>query len=159
MPARLLRLRILTTLHRALLDMPLSDDIQWDWGDWSRLALDDPPIGQELFEEGVPKPAICSNSPSWDSHYLRPWASDIYYWNFEPETSYSAGVGNFGPLELIHLTASNESWNVQFPFEAGSDVPTGIVHEDADIGDPFLGEPFHEQQNQEMLNLGTQFPL
>ena len=159
MPIRLLRLRLLTTLHRALLDMPLSDDIQWDWGELSRLVLDDPPIDQELFEV-VPKLAICPTLPSWD---LGPWASNTHYRNLEPETFYSAGVGNFGPLELTYLTAnarlSNESWNVPFPSEAGSELPTGFVHKDANIGDHVLGEPFHEQQNEDMLNLGTQFPL
>ena len=139
--------------------MPLSDDIQWDWGKLSSLALVEPPNDQELFGD-APKLAIGPKMPNWD---LGPWASDTRYRNLERETSYPAGVGNFGPLELTHLTTdarfSNESWNVPFPSEAGSELPTGIVHKDANKGDHFLGEPFHGQQNQDMLNLGTQFPL
>ena len=159
MPARLLRRRLLTILYRALSDMPFSDEIQWDEGDLSQLALDDPPICQQLSEEGVPRPEICPNLPSCD---LRPWTSDSFHRILKPETP-SAGVGNFGPHELIYSTIDarffDESRDVPFPFEAGFEVSTGVVHSDANIGVPLLGEPFPEHQNQDILNLGTQPPL
>ena len=98
MPARPLRLRLLITLYRAFLDMPILDEIPWDEGDFSRLVLDDPSIGQKLFEEGVPRPEICYNLPTWD---LRPWASDASHRILEPEVLSSVEVGNFGPQKLI----------------------------------------------------------
>ena len=138
----------------------MSDQVPWDEGDLSRLVLDDPPIGQQLFEEGVPRPEIRPNLPSWD---MRTWTPDAYYRILEPETPSSAEVGNSGPQERIYSTTDarfiNQSWDAPSPFEAGSDVSTGILHSDANIGVPLLGEPFSEQQYQDMLNLGTQPPL
>ncbi len=159
MPARLLRLRLLIALYRSRSE-PMSDQVPWDEGGLSRLVLDDPPIGQQFFEEGVPRPEICSNLPSWD---MRTWTPDAYYRILELETPSSVEVGNSGPQELIYSTTDprfiNQSWDAPFPFEAGSDVSTGILHSDANIGVPLLGEPFSEQQYQDMLNLGTQPPL
>ena len=160
MPARPLRLRLLITLYRASLDMPILDEIPWDEGDFSRLILDDPSIGQQLFEEGVPRPEICYNLPTWD---LRPWASDASHRILEPEVLSSVEVGKFGPQKLMYSTKDarffNESWDAPFPFDAGSEISTGLVHNGANIGVPLLGEPFPEQRNQGMLNLGTQPPL
>lgn len=144
----------------ALFDMSISDEIPWDEGDLSRLVLDDPPIGQELFGEGIPWPDICPNSPSWD---VRPGASDTSHRIFEPEIHSSAGLGDFGAQELIYPTADarlfHESWNVSFPPKAGSEVSMGTGRREANIGVPLLGEPFPGQQNQDMLSLGTQPPL
>ena len=138
--------------------MPNSDEIPWDEGDLSRLFLDDQLIGQELFGEDVPRLEVCPNLPSWG---LRTGASDASHQILEPETP-SAELGNLGPQELIYPTVDarsfTESWNVPFPSEAGSGISTGTGCSDANTGVPLLGEPFHEQQNHNILNLGTQPP-
>ena len=160
MPARLLRLRLLTILYRALLEMRDADEILWDESDFSRLALDEPPTGQQPFEEeDVPWPEIGPTLPTFG---LRPWDSDASHRTLEPEIPSSAGVSIFGPQELIHPTTDarffNESWHV-LPFDAGSEVSNSIMHSDANTGVRLLGELLPEEQYQDTLNLGTQFPL
>ena len=139
--------------------MPNSDGIPWDEGDLSRLFLDVQLIDQEFFGEGEPRLEVCPNLPSWD---LTTGASDASHRILEPETP-SAGLAHLEPQELSNPSAEarsfTESWNGIFPSEAGSGISTDTGRSDANTGVPLLGEPSHEQQNHNILNLGTQPPL
>ena len=133
------------------------DEITLDESDFSQLTLDDPPVDQQLFEEGgVSEPEACPTSLTWGSS---PWMSDASYQILEPGTPSPAGVGNFGSEEPIHSTTDarelSEGWSVPFSFEAGSDVSTSIVHSDANIRFPSPGELLPAEQHQDILHLGT----
>ena len=127
------------------------DEIPLDESDFSRLTLDDPPVDQQLFEEGgVPEPEACPTSLIWSSS---PWMSDASYQILEPETPSPAGVGNFSSQEPIPTTTdvreSSEGLAVPSPFEAAFDISTSIAHSDAP------GELLPAEQHRDILHLGT----
>ena len=154
--ARLPGFRLLMTLCRSPLDTMISDEIFLDESDFSRLILDGPPVGRQLLEEeAVPEPETCPISPTWASSL---WMSDASHQILELRTPSPAGVGNFASQELIGSKTDarglNESWTAPFPFGASFDVSTSIVHSDANIRVPSLGESLHADQHQD-IHLGT----
>ena len=133
------------------------DEIPLDESDFSRLTLIDPPVDQQLFEEGGgPEPEAYPTSLTWGSS---PWMPDASYQILEPETPSPAGVGNFGSQEPTHSTTDarelSEGWAIPFPFEAGFDVSTNILYSDANIRVPSPGELLPGEQHQDIFHLGT----
>lgn len=148
---------MLINFCRAPWDMMNPDEIPLDESDFSRLTLHDPPVDQQLFEEGgVTEPQACPTSLTWGPS---PWMSDATYQILKPGTPPPAAVSSFCSQEPIHPTTDarelSEGWAVPFPFEAGFDVSTSIVHSDANIRFLSAGGLLPAEQHQDILYLGT----